>query len=42
MCFVWILAQTRFRGVRLKPRIDRAAWWRAVPGTQWPEGWTTS
>jgi hypothetical protein len=25
----------------LKPRIDRAAYWRPVPGTHWPEGWTT-
>jgi hypothetical protein len=25
-----------------KPRIDRAAYWRPIPGTHWPEGWTTN
>lgn len=26
----------------LKPRIDKTAYWRPIPGTHWPEGWTTS
>lgn len=25
----------------LPPRIDREIYWRPVPGTTWPEGWTT-
>jgi hypothetical protein len=24
-----------------RPRIDRQIYWRATPGTTWPEGWTT-
>ena len=24
-----------------KPRIDRSIYWRPIPGTTWPEGWTT-
>ena len=23
------------------PRIDRGIYWRAAPGTHWPEGWST-
>ena len=23
------------------PRIDRNIYWRPVPGTHWPEGWST-
>ena len=26
---------------RNHPRIDRGIFWRPVPGTTWPEGWTT-
>ena len=25
-----------------KPRIDRSIYWRPIPGTTWPEGWTES
>jgi hypothetical protein len=25
-----------------KPRIDRDIYWRPIPGTQWPEGWSAS
>lgn len=25
-----------------KPRIDKSIYWRPVPGTTWPEGWTTA
>ncbi len=24
------------------PRIDKEIWWRAAPGTVWPEGWSTA
>ena len=25
-----------------KPRIDRSIYWRPIPGTTWPEGWSAS
>lgn len=34
-----ILLTEKYR--HLKPRIDRTAYWRPVPGTHWPEGWRT-
>mgnify|MGYP002144847896 CR=1 FL=1 len=37
-----LVTKANLEGYYYKPRIDRDIYWRPIPGTVWPEGWSAS